>query len=423
MKILLHSMNFAPELAGVGKYSGEMARWLSARGHAVRVIAAPPFFPQWQVAEGHSAWAYRRGDWHGVDLWRAPTWVPARPRTPARLAHLASFMLSSLPLLLAQARWRPDVVMVVEPPLFCAPGVLLLSKLAGSRSWLHIQDYEVDAAFGLGLVRGGRVRRMALAAERWLMGRFDRVSTISAAMLAKAADKGVAPERLVLFPNGVDLRAIRPAPPRDPEAPNPAGGYRAALGIAPDAVLVLYAGSLGHKQGIELLAEAAALLADAPALHFVICGNGPSRASLMDACLRLRHVHFLDLQPAERLDELLGSADIHVLPQRADAADLVMPSKLTGMLASGRAVIVTAHPDTELGRAVTGRGVVVPPGDARALADAIAQLAACRSRREALGAAGRAFAEAELDQDAIFQRLEAELLRCLAKPGEQPASP
>jgi len=423
MKILLHSMNFAPELAGVGKYSGEMARWLSARGHAVRVIAAPPFFPQWQVAEGHSAWAYRRGDWHGVDLWRAPTWVPARPRTPARLAHLASFMLSSLPLLLAQTRWRPDVVMVVEPPLFCAPGVLLLSKLAGARSWLHIQDYEVDAAFGLGLVRGGRVRRMALAAERWLMGRFDRVSTISAAMLAKAADKGVAPERLVLFPNGVDLRAIRPAPPRDPEAPNPAGGYRAALGIAPDAVLVLYAGSLGHKQGIELLAEAAALLADAPALHFVICGNGPSRTGLMDACLRLRHVHFLDLQPAERLDELLGSADIHVLPQRADAADLVMPSKLTGMLASGRAVIVTAHPDTELGRAVTGRGVVVPPGDARALADAIAQLAACRSRREALGAAGRAFAEAELDQDAIFQRLEAELLRCLAKPSEQPASP
>ena len=141
------------------------------------------------MAEGHSAWAYRRGDWHGVDLWRAPTWVPARPRTPARLAHLASFMLSSLPLLLAQARWRPDVVMVVEPPLFCAPGVLLLSKLAGGRSWLHIQDYEVDAAFGLGLVRGGRVRRMALAAERWLMGRFDRVSTISAAMLAKAADK------------------------------------------------------------------------------------------------------------------------------------------------------------------------------------------------------------------------------------------
>jgi colanic acid biosynthesis glycosyl transferase WcaI len=420
VKILLYSMNFTPELAGIGKYSGEMADWLAARGHEVRVIAAPPSFPHWAVFEGHSAWAYRKSEANGITVWRAPTWVPSRPRALARMAHLFSFMLSSMPLLLAQARWRPDLVFVVEPPLFCAPAVLMFSKMLGIKSWLHIQDYEVDAAFGLGLVRGVGMRRFALSVERWLLGGFNRVSTISGAMVDKARRKGIGEARLVLFPNWVDVAAIRPfaaaaeATPAAPQGSAAVAGYRAGLGIPADAVVVLYAGSIGTKQGIELLAEAARLLAFARNIHFVICGNGPSRGPLMSACIRLRNVHFLDLQPAERLNELLGMADIHVLPQRADAADLVMPSKLAGMLASGKAVIVTAHPGTELGNVMSGRGLVVPPGDAAMLADAIEQLAVSPLAREALGAAGRSFAESELDQNAILSRFEQELFRCVA---------
>jgi len=408
VKILLYSMNFSPELVGIGKYSGEMARWLHAKGHEVRVIASPPFFPHWALFDGHSAWAWRKTDCDGITVWRAPTWVPARPRALARLAHLLSFMVSSMPLLFAQIRWKPDLVFVVEPPLMCAPAVLFFSRLLGIKSWLHIQDYEVDAAFDLGLVRGTRARRLALSVERWLLGRFHRVSTISAAMLDKARAKGIDATRLVLLPNWVDVRSIFPQPAAA------AGGYRAMLGIPADEVVVLYAGSLGSKQGIELLADAAHRLVAAAHIHFVFCGEGPSREPLKAACADLPRVHFLDLQPVERLNELLGTADIHVLPQRADAADLVMPSKLAGMLASGKAVIVTAHAGTELSRVVSGRGLVVAPGDADALADAIAHLAVSRPQREALGAAARAFAETELDRNAILLRLEQELLRCVA---------
>ena len=414
MKILLYSMNFTPELVGIGKYSGEMAQWLHAKGHDVRVIASPPFFPHWAPFEGHSAWAYRKTVYDGITVWRAPTWVPARPRALARMAHLFSFMLSSMPLLFAQMRWRPDLVFVVEPPLFCAPTVLFFSRMLGIKSWLHIQDYEVDAAFGLGLVRGTRVRRFALSVERWLLSRFNRVSTISAAMLDKARDKGIDETRLVLLPNWVDVRSIYPQAAGTAEAAAPVNGYRTMLGIPPDDVVVLYAGSLGNKQGIELLADAARQLAAAGHIHFVLCGNGPSREPLKAACANLDRVHFLDLQPAERLNELLGMADIHVLPQRADAADLVMPSKLGGMLASGKAVIVTAHEGTELSNVVAGRGLVVAPGDPDALSDAIARLAASRPQREAMGAAGRSFAETELDRNAILLRLEKELLRCVA---------
>jgi colanic acid biosynthesis glycosyl transferase WcaI len=414
VKILLYSMNFTPELVGIGKYSGEMAQWLHAKGHDVRVIASPPFFPHWVLFDGHSAWAYRKTDWNGVTVWRAPTWVPARPRALARIAHLFSFMVSSMPLLFAQIRWKPDLVFVVEPPLFCAPAVLFFSRMLGIKSWLHIQDYEVDAAFGMGLVRGARVRRFALSMERWLLSRFNRVSTISAAMLDKAKDKGIDATRLVLLPNWVDVRSIFPHPAVASDAGEITNSYRTMLGIPADAVVVLYAGSLGTKQGIELLADAARHLIAAADIHFVFCGNGPSREPLKTACADLARVHFLDLQPAERLNELLDMADIHVLPQRADAADLVMPSKLAGMLASGKAVIVTAHAGTELSNVVSGRGMVVAPGDAVALADAIAQLAVSRPQREAMGAAARSFAETELDRNAILLRLERELLRCVA---------
>ena len=151
MKILLHGINFAPELTGIGKHTGEMAAWLAARWHVVRVVTAPPYYPDWQVADGYSSRSCRRHTWQGLDVWRCPLWVPVRPGGLKRLLHLASFALGSLPVMLRQIVWRPDGVWMVEPALLCAPAALGVVRLGGARALLHIQDFEVDAAFDLGL--------------------------------------------------------------------------------------------------------------------------------------------------------------------------------------------------------------------------------------------------------------------------------
>lgn len=445
MRILIHGINFSPELTGIGKYTGKMAEWLAAQGHEVRVVTAPPYYPQWRVAGGGVNWwseekanpphppLEKRGapshittfdnESGSMVVYRCPLWVPAQPSGLKRVLHLASFALSSLPIMLRQVFWRPDVVWVVEPPLFCAPQAWLVARLSGGKAWLHIQDYEVDAAFDLGLLKGAALRRLVAVCERWLMRRFDRVSTISQRMVDRAVAKGVTPERAVLFRNWVDLDAFAPKE-MDCRASlaMTIPGYRAELGIAADAVVALYSGNMGGKQGLEILAEAARYcrrnvepagekLAPRPApdIVFVFCGNGAGRDELMARCAGLTNVRFIDLQPVERLSELLGMADIHLLPQRADAADLVMPSKLTGMLASGRPVVATAHIGTELASIVQGCGVVVPPEQTDVFAEAIIKLANDARLRTQLGDAGRAYAVAHLDRDAVLGRFEAEL--------------
>ena len=417
MKILIYGLNYAPELTGTGKYTAEMAESLVRNGHEVRVICAPPYYPQWQIAPGYSAGRYRREAVRGVRVWRAPIWIPKRPGGLARMLHLLSFALSSLPVLLCHAWWRPHVIMTIAPSLANAPAAWALARLTRAKSWLHIQDFEVDAAFELGLLRSPRAAAIARSIERTVLRRFDVVSSISDRMIRRAFDKGVDGARLFSLPNWVDTQQIFPLG-RPSE-------YRRLLGIDESATVVLYSGNMGVKQGIEILAWAAAKLSSHTDIVFVFCGNGASKADLETRCTTLKNCRFLSLQPAERLNELLNLADIHVLPQRNDAADLVMPSKLTGMLASGRAIIAMARVGTELSNVVSSRGVVIAPEDVKALVAAIKSLAADPRHRAMLGAAARRFAQGKLSPASVLGRLDEKLgyLRDLLAREKQARSP
>lgn len=402
MKILIYGINYAPEMTGIGKYTGEMAAWLAAHGHDVRVVCAPPYYPEWRVAPDFHAYRYTREKRDGVTVLRTPLWVPAQPKGRTRLLHLASFALTSLPVMLYLAASRPDVVFCIAPSLLSAPGAWIVARLAGAHAWLHIQDFEIDTAFNLRILKGSRLKRLALAAEREVLTHFDSVSTLSGKMIERAIAKGVPPARVVHFPNWADTDAIFPlAQP---------GALKAALGVPAGATVVLYAGNMGGKQGLDVLTNAIVQLGDCADLAFVLCGAGPARADIERTCGALRNCRIIDLRPVEELNELLNLADIHVLPQRADAADLVMPSKLTGMFASGRAVVAMARAGTELYETVAPRGVVVPPGDARSLAEAIRRLANDPLARARLGRAGREYAVAMLSRDAVLAAFESGLL-------------
>lgn len=396
MKILLIGINYLPELTGIGKYSGEMAEWLASKGHEVHVLTAAPYYPEWRVRPGYSSMKYQRERIGEVSVIRCPIWVPRNPSGFKRILHLASFGLSSLFPGLVQCIWRPDLVIAIEPPLLGAPVALLIAKASKAKAWLHIHDYEIDAAFALNLLPSKRIRSWVNRAEKMLLSGFDRVSTISESMLAKLGPKGVPGERQVLFANWADIERLQP---------DPAGGlaFREALHIGPLEKLVLYSGNLGEKQGVEIIIEAARLIEDRHDIHFLICGNGAAEERLKRSAAGLKRLRFLPLQPQAQFRQMLNAADIHLLPQKADAADLVMPSKLTGILAVGGFVIATAHPDTELGRTVSVcGGRLVEPGDEEGLAQTIISSIDDRSWVESAYANAIAYAHKHLNKDSIL---------------------
>ncbi len=403
MRILIVAMNFAPELTGIGKYVGDMTAWMGEAGFDVRVITAPPYYPEWSVREGYSAHRYRTEQLAGAKVFRCPLWVPKRPGGLTRLLHLMSFALSSLPVILWQAlAWRPQVVIVIEPPLACAPAAWLAARLCGARAWLHVQDLEVDAAFDLGVLRKQWLRRLVLSLERGLMRRFDRVTSISQRMLARLRDKGVRDEQLGFFPNWVDTDLIRPLQGNN--------ALRASLGVTADTPILLYSGNMGEKQGLEVIVEVArAFEASTEKALFMLCGDGAARRRIEGAAAGLSNVRFIPLQPMERLNELLNLADIHLLPQRPDAEGLVMPSKLTAIMASGKPVVAGAHRDSDVGRAAVAGGIVVPPGDAVAFSDALGKLLGDSAMRARLGSAGREYAVANWERSAVLRRALADL--------------
>lgn len=413
MRILVYGLNYTPELTGIGKYTGEMAEWLAQRGHEVRVVTAPPYYPEWRIREDYRGTRYRLEHALGMPLvWRTPLYVPKRPTGVKRVAHLVSFMLGSLPVMLREMFWQPEVVFTVEPTFFGVPLTLFVAKGAGAACWLHVQDFEVDAAFELGLLPAeGPIHDLAIRIEKFLVYAFDRVSGISARMVERARAKGIPAEHAVLFPNWVDVDAIYPIDP----AARRTNKIRLELAAqAPgieEKIVLLYSGNMGAKQGLELLAPLARAFANDSRVHFIFCGDGAFRPQLEILADGLPNVTLLPLQPLERLNDLLNAADIHLLPQRSGAADLVMPSRLTGMLASGRPVVATACPGTQLALVVEGRGLAVPAEDPEALYAAVLRLVDDEELRRGLGRAAREYAVEHLGKKQVLERFEDDLMK------------
>jgi colanic acid biosynthesis glycosyl transferase WcaI len=412
LRILIYGLNYSPELTGIGKYTGEMAAWLAARGHEVHVVTAPPYYPAWQIHQEYRGKMYRTERSPGLPIvFRTPLYVPAKPSGLKRVMHLFSFMLGSIPVILREMFWKPDVVFTVEPTFFCAPLALLVARLTGATSWLHIQDFEVDAAFDLGLLPDkGVMHDVALGLEQFFIKAFDRVSSISVKMLERSCAKGVATEKAVLFPNWVDVEAIRPLAVTAGE-----NSILRELRLE-GKIILLYSGNMGAKQGLEVLAPLAKAFAGDSRVHFIFCGDGAFRPKLTEIVGVMANVTLFPLQPYARLNELLNTADIHLLPQRAGASDLVMPSRLTGMLSSGRPVVATADAGTQVATVVEGRGIVVPAENADALIAAVTRLVEDKLLRTKLGAAARAYAVEYLGKERILQRFESDLLPRARQP-------
>jgi colanic acid biosynthesis glycosyl transferase WcaI len=400
MRILVVGINYAPDLIGVAKYNTELCEALAGFGHEVHVVTAPPYYPAWHVSDAYRGCSYRREFVNGISLTRAPIYVPKKPTGARRLLHHTSFALTSFwPVLMTSLRWRPDVIFTIAPSLMSAAFPAWIARRIGALSWLHLQDFEVDAAFDLGLLSNKHLRAPMIAIERVILRSFDTVSTISPQMVDRLVAKQVDRARIREIRNWVDTSQITPGT-ADPR-------FRKEHMNLERHFICLYSGTMSNKQGLDLIVEAAKYLDNANSnIRFVLCGDGPHKERLQGLATGLNNIQFLKLQEEGTFAELLKTADAHLIPQKAEAADLVLPSKLGGIFASGKPVIVMANPGTGLAKEVDGAGIVIPPGDAMELAAAIQALADDSNLSRFLGEGARRIAISRWDKRAILTSLE-----------------
>lgn len=394
LKIALLSASYAPERTGIGPYSAELAEALAARGHAVRVIAAFPFYPEWRSAVPPRTLVYRTERRDSVRVTRCRVYVPRNPRPARRLAHEVSWMLAAGAFVPRLAMWA-DVWLVVTPSFGSAVLGALLARGLKARVHLHVQDVVPDVAMESGQLGLGFWWKVAWRLARWTYRSFRSVSVLSESMAARLRRyTREAAGAQVIAPNWVRHASGTGARLPEPLARRPYG---------------LYAGSFGRKQDLALLAEAAQLLSARSGPAIAVLGDGPGRDIVQQAGGQLVWLGVVDEATYEAV---LNHALAGIVALAPGVGDSVVPSKLAGYLGAGRPVVVAADADSEAARVVARArcGVRIPPGRADLLADTLCLLAADQRTWQAFGTSGRAYAKAQWDKETIVGRIEAALL-------------
>ena len=387
MNLTVVCPHFAPDAAPTGHVMTSLVEEWVAQGHRVHVVTAKPWYVRHRVEEGWGKGLVHHEDTSWGRISRVHPFPTDKRNIPARaLAFLGFTILAGWVALLR--RTRPDVVLVMSPPLTLGLAGWVVSRLRRAPLVFNVQDIFPDVAVDAGVLTNPVVVRVAGAIERFCYRRAAAVTVLSDDLRANVAGK--VPERhrdkVAVIPNFIDTGRVSPGPREN--------DYRREYGLS-GARVVMYAGNLGFSQPVELLLDAARDLAADDGLLFVVNGGGAARPSLERAADDLPNVHFVDLQPRERLSEVLAAADVHVVLLRPGLARSSVPSKLYSVLAAGRPIVASVDPGSEVARILdeAGAGIAVPAGDGPAFTRGLESMLAEPEEAVRMGERGRAFVE------------------------------
>jgi colanic acid biosynthesis glycosyl transferase WcaI len=410
-RLTIVSQWYPPEQAPFGRMMHELATRLAAAGWDVTVVTAFPNHPSGIVHEGYRKKWVQEERQAGVRVLRVWLATSKRRTLLARLATFVTFTMSASWRLLRDP--RPDIVFAVLQPLSVGVTLPLVARLKGARLVLNLQDLHPDAQIRLGMIRNRGLIRLLKAIEGRAYRSCAALTVICEDFRQHALRHGAAPGRVFVIENWVDAERIRP---------EPEGGrrFRRGLGIGDQDFAVLWAGTLGHVSGVDVVVEAAAVLSSNRRIRFVIVGEGPvkERSQARARELGLANVRFEPFQPESMLAAMQSSADVSLVTLAPTLAEVSVPSKVLAYFAAGRPVIAAVPQESETANLIrrAGAGVIVPAGDAAALAAAIAQLASDPESVARLGSAARSFAVEQLSATAAASRY-AGLFQSLCEAG------
>ena len=397
VRVVILGINYAPEPTGIAPYTTGLALGLAKRGHEVSVLTGHPHYPYWKRDPGNSRFRSEE-QIDGVRVHRLKHPVPRRPSWIGRAAMELTFGLQLL-----TTRWgRPDVLICVTPPLLAAAMSAVRVRLTWRRPAMGmlVQDLYSRGVMETGAASGLTARAVG-AVEALAMRGCDGVSVIHSGFTRDLT------EHL-----SVDIRRIRVirnwthVSPPDPSA---SAAFRDAHGWAADELVVLHAGNMGYKQGLENVVAAAALAGRSNCrVRFVLLGDGNQRAGLQAAAAGLPALEFLAPVNEEDFPAALGAADVLLVNERPGVAQMSVPSKLTSYFSSGKPILAATDAAglTAAELAASGAGICVPAGRPELLLSEAIRLGTHQELATRLGEAGRRYCDELLSEEAALDRYE-----------------
>lgn len=385
MRILYATQWFDPE--PILKGSG-FASLMAAAGHEVRVVTGFPNYPGGRLYPGYRLASLRRDTIGGVAVDRVPL-IPSHSRSAiGRAINYLSFALSWAVYGLVMR--RPDVLYVYHPPLTVGLAACVIGAVRRIPFVYDVQDMWPDTLAASGMVKSRAVLGIIDRLCGIVYARADRIIVQSPGFRRVLMERGVPAAKIDVIYNWANDEAVRPGAKENQYAAEFAGRFT-----------IVYAGNMGPVQGLETVLQAAKFTeAVVPRLQFVLVGGGieVDRLSALAREHAIGSVRFMPPVPQRQIADLLAVADVLLVHLKDDPLfRITIPSKTQFYLAAGKPILMGAEGDAADLIVRAGAGVVVPPGDARALADAALGLAA-RPRQvlAGMGAAGRAFYDREL---------------------------
>ncbi len=334
---------------------------------------------------------------NGVEIIRVPSTSFERSRLLARASNYATYL--SYALLRGLRGRRPDVGLCMTDPPIVADIALLVARRYRAPLVVISQDVFPEIAVQLKRLENPVLMSLLRGLVSVYLRRADRVVAIGETMRKRLEAKGARPDRVEVIPNWVDTKRLEPHGKHTWWARE--AGFE-------EKFTVMHSGNVGHAQDLDSLVRAATFLRDLDDLLIAIIGTGARHAELVALAERLEtdKVLFAYYQPRHLLAQSLSAADVHVVGLAPGLAGYVVPSRLYGILAVGRPVIVAADPESETAQVVQeiGCGILVPPGRAELLARAIRDAHDGKYDLDEMGARGRAWVEREADRSVAVRR-------------------
>jgi|WetSurMetagenome_2_1015567.scaffolds.fasta_scaffold05227_2 colanic acid biosynthesis glycosyl transferase WcaI len=407
MNILVMTLYWYPYEGPIIPVYGAIFKDLVQRGNKVTIITS---FPHYRKGR-RETWNEYRGkicetsQWEGVKLLRSYVYAPVFDQRKSGLLYrglnFLSFNLSSLftALLLAG---KPDVIFASSsPPLTNGMIAWMVSLLKRCPLIYNVQDIFPDIAEKTGAVRNRVALAVLKAIEVFVYTVADKVLLLSEGMRRNVIAKGVLRRKTEVIPNFLDTDFLKPSDQDNPFSRewNLAGRF-----------VAMYAGSVGISHGAEVIVEAAEILGNQKGIVFCFVGGGEYKPNLEEMASRkeLNNVVFIPAQPFTRMNHVLPSAAVSLITYKKGLAEDSLPTKLVASMCSGCAVVAAIDEDSDTGSVIkeAGCGIIVPPEDSKALAEAILTFCQQSEKAEEMGRRGRAYVLEHFRSDVVIGRYE-----------------